>query len=206
MTVFSFHPVKHITTGEGGAITTNSKSIYEKLQALRNHGMHKDKKTAEKGPWYYDMRELGFNYRITDFQCALGLSQLKKLDNFIKERRRIAALYRSNLSKIDAIELQKPDMDSRHAWHLFVIRLSGTQPEVHKKALYNRLHNIGIGAQIHYIPVHLQPYYRRAFGYETGDFPKAENYYKRCISLPIFPGLKKRELNLIITAIKDFLS
>ena len=205
MTVFSFHPVKHITTGEGGAITTNNKMFYERLKVLRNHGIYKDKKTNRKGYWNYEMRDLGFNYRITDFQCALGLSQLERLNDFLVKRHNIAKVYIDNLLEIEDIEVQKTNNSLKHSYHLFVIKLNVKRAGRARRKLYEQLHRLGIRVQVHYIPIHLQPYYRKSFGFKAGDSPVAEDYHKRCISLPLYPELKKKEINFVIDSIKSII-
>ena len=203
MTVFSFHPVKSITTGEGGVILTNNKKFYEKLLIFRNHGITKEKKkflNKDEGDWYYEMQCLGFNYRITDFQCALGLSQLKKLDKFIQHRREIADIYNKELSKIEGIILPTEKPYVKSSWHIYCIRVKDT---IKRKKIFSFLREQGIGVQVHYIPVHLQPYYRTNFNYKEGDFPKAENYYKSAITIPLFFNLGKTEIEYIIEKIKD---
>lgn len=201
MTVFSFHPLKSITTGEGGAVLTNSKALYERLLLYRNHGITKDRDKMEKseGPWYYEMHELGFNYRITDFQSAIGISQLKKLDRFVEERRKIASLYSEELSGLDGIilPLEKPYV--RSAWHIYYVRLRDAKK---RGALFHDLQKSNIGLQVHYIPVHLQPYYRKLFGYKEGDYPIAERYYKSAMTLPLFPGLKQNQIKYVVRSLK----
>ena len=210
LTVFSFHPVKSITTGEGGAVLTNNKKLYEKLLMLRNHGITKDpakftinhqlSTINDYGSWYYEMQELGFNYRLTDFQCALGLSQLKKLNKFIQRRREIVEIYNKELSKIDEIILPEEKPYVKSSWHIYYIRLKNSQ---RRKEVFERLRKKGIGVQVHYIPVHLQPYYRNNFGYKEGDYPKAENYYNSTITLPLFVKLNKKQINYILNKIKE---
>ena len=207
MAVFSFHPVKTITTGEGGAITTNNKNIYKKLLALRSHGVYKDQFTVKKcGPWYGEMRDLGFNYRITDFQCALGVSQLKKLDAFIKKRREIARVYNSELCELkDLVKFpQLVDKDRKHAWHLYILRLNPNKLKSNKIQIFNQLKRRNINLQLHYIPVVNHPFYR-SMGYSTMGYPVATRYYEETISLPIFPDLTKKDLIYVITNIKEVL-
>jgi len=208
MTVFSFHPVKSITTGEGGIVLTNNKRLYEKLLMLRNHGITKDpaKFTInhnlltinDYGDWYYEMQELGFNYRITDFQCALGLSQLKKIDRFIQRRREIVKIYSKKLSKIDGIILPTEKPYVKSSWHIYYIRLKNSQ---RRKEVFEKLRKQGLGVQVHYIPIHLQPYYKENFGYKEGDYPKAENYYKSVITIPLYASLNKQQIRYIINEI-----
>jgi dTDP-4-amino-4,6-dideoxygalactose transaminase len=184
--------------------------LYEKLLLLRNHGITKDldkftinyklSTINDYGDWYYEMQELGFNYRITDFQCALGLSQLKKLDKFIKRRRDIVEIYNKELSKIDEIilPLEKPYVKS--SWHIYCIRLKNAQK---RKKIFERVRKQRIGVQVHYIPVHLQPYYRSNFTYKEDDFPKAEDYYRSTITIPLFVNLNEKQIKYIVNKIKE---
>lgn len=192
MTVFSFHPVKTITTGEGGAITTNNKDLYEKLLALRSHGIHKD--GAMINNWKYEMRELGFNYRMTDIQASLGISQLKKLDKFKKRRRQIVEYYNEHLGLPHLIEKDF----SNACFHLYPVMVRD------RETFYDLARKVGLNLQVHYIPVHTQPYYKN-LGFKDGDFPNAEIYYKKCISLPLYPGLSNCDLKEIVKRIKGIL-
>lgn len=191
MTVFSFHPVKTITTGEGGAVTTNNPELYAKLCAYRAHGTHKDGDMAHT--WEYEMRELGYNYRITDFQCALGCSQLAKLDLFKTRRREIVRYYNENLGLPHLTEREF----SNACFHLYPILVEN------RRDFYFKARDKGLNLQVHYIPVHTQPYYSETFGYRKGDYPKAEAYYDRCISLPLYPGLTDEDLAEIVGRIKE---
>ena len=194
--IFSFHPVKHITTGEGGAITTNSKELYEKLLLLRGHGMTP---RADIAPWHYDMIELGFNYRLTDISCALGLSQLKKLDSFLYLRRSIAKRYDDFFSKIDFI---KPlyDFTNNSAYHLYVIKIDFEKLNIDKKEFVLKMRENNIGLQLHYIPINKQPYYKNlGFGNETT--PVMDEYYKKAISLPIYPNFSIEEQEYVCKSI-----
>ncbi|MDD5005736.1 MAG: UDP-4-amino-4,6-dideoxy-N-acetyl-beta-L-altrosamine transaminase [Candidatus Omnitrophica bacterium] len=203
MAVFSFHPVKSITTGEGGAVLTNRKDLYKRLLLLRNHGIAKDRKKIKKtGSWYYEMQHLGFNYRITDFQCALGISQLGKIDKFIDKKRKIVKLYDRNLSQISTIILPKERNYVKSSWHIYCIRLKNASV---RRFVFDKLKKYHIGIQVHYIPVHLQPYYRKNLGYKKGDYPKAERYYSKAITIPLFPGLTNREVEYICSNIKRIL-
>ena len=198
LATLSFHPVKHITTGEGGAILTNDEEIYKRSKLLRGHGITRepsefvlaDEAFGEDGlpnPWYYEMSDLGFNYRITDFQCALGISQLSKLDKFINRRKEIAATYDEKLKEHPLISpLYRFDFDS--AYHLYVAMIDYKGAGVSRKELFGRLNSKKIFPQVHYIPINMQPYYR-GLGYDPCDTPKALEYYRRCISLPIYPDL-----------------
>lgn len=212
LAIFSFHPVKHIATGEGGMITTNDEGLYKKLLSLRTHGITRDQSQFKNPPefaagakvndhqypgWYMEMQTLGFNYRLTDFQSALGISQLKNADKRLERRRAIAEIYDTAFKNNSSIKGQSGAVKG-HAYHLYVI-------ETEKRLdLYNYLRSNKIFAQIHYIPVHLMPYYQ-SLGGKEGDFPISENYYKHCISLPMFPELTDEELGFIIDKINGFL-
>lgn len=193
MTVFSFHPVKTITTGEGGAITTNDKALYEKLCALRAHGSFKDGEMLQT--WEYEMRLLGYNYRMTDFQAALGVSQLKKLNQFKKRRREIVDFYNKTLNLPHLTE----QAYSNACFHLYPILVEN------RKDFYFEAKKLGLNLQVHYIPVHTQPYYREKYGYKKGDYPKAERYYEQCISLPLYPSLTDEDLVEIARRLKQLL-
>ena len=203
MTIFSFHPVKHITTGEGGAVLTNQKDLYQRLLLFRNHGITKDKKkmASYDGPWYYEMQKLGFNYRMTDFQCALGISQLRKLEKFLKRRREIVDIYNKELSKVNGIILpiEKPNIKS--SWHIYYIRLKDPK---RRKNLFEKLRKYNIGVQVHYIPIHFQPYYKENFGHKVGDYPKAEDYYQSTITLPLYPKIMNSEIQYIINILEGY--
>jgi UDP-4-amino-4,6-dideoxy-N-acetyl-beta-L-altrosamine transaminase len=208
MCVFSFHPVKHITTGEGGMITTNSKEMYEKMCMLRNHGLSRDPadnvgESAVKTdvPWYYVMHDLGFNYRLTDFQCALGLSQLKRIDDFVKKRLVIAGRYDSAFEKDPCVTPLKRLDDRQSSYHLYVVQAGG---EEDREKLFRHLKEKGISCQVHYLPVYLHPYYL-SLGYKEGSCPNAEEFYKRIISIPIFPGLDEPDQDSVIMAIRECL-
>ena len=209
MTVFSFHPVKHITTGEGGMITTNNKEYYERLKLFRTHGItkEKDKLLNYEGPWYYEMQELGYNYRLTDFQCALGMAQLKKIDKNV--HRRIEIVQKYNDAFEENKEIKTPYFDSKistSTWHLYIIQLNLKKLEVGRREIFETLKAENIGVNVHYIPVYLQPYYKKRFGYHRGDFPKAENYYSRAITLPVFPKMTEKDINDVVKAVKKVIN
>ncbi|MDT0644238.1 UDP-4-amino-4,6-dideoxy-N-acetyl-beta-L-altrosamine transaminase [Zunongwangia sp. F363] len=208
LAIFSFHPVKHIASGEGGMITTDDEELYQKLLQLRTHGIVKEKSLYKNSVdlaggkdnsyplWYMEMQELGFNYRITDFQAALGNSQLQRADEGLVERRRIAQNY-YNFFKDKAYVKGQSGVVKGHAYHLYILEVSD------RLGLYNFLRENKIYAQIHYIPCHLMPYYRQ-FGWKEGDFPNAEKYYRHCISLPMYPTLKEEEQEYVIEKINSY--
>ncbi len=203
LTVFSFHPVKHIATGEGGAVTTNSRDLYEKVALYRTHGITKDLNLLENndGGWYYEMQELGYNYRITEMQAALGISQLKRLNWSIERRNEIAKKY-DLAFKDTAVKTPFHEVGGLvHAFHLYIIQV---EPSM-RKGLYDFLRANNIYSQVLYIPAHTMPYYRR-FGWRKGDMPVAEDYYGRCLALPMFPTLTTEEQDWIIQKVKEFLS
>ena len=211
LAIFSFHPVKHIATGEGGMVTTNNEKLYAKLLKLRTHGISKDTTTfansmdfAASKPnqtnypgWYMEMQDLGYNYRLTDFQAALGISQLKRADAGLSRRRAIAASYDAAFATNPSVKWQSSVVEG-HAYHLYVIQVAD------RLGLYNHLRTHNIFAQIHYIPCHLMPYYKQ-FGWKEGDLPHAEKYYQGCISLPIYPTLTDAEQQYVINTITAFL-
>lgn len=204
----SFHPVKHITTGEGGAVLTNNKELDKRIKTLRTHGMTKDESLLEKndGPWYYEMHEVGFNYRITDFQCALGISQLKKLDFFVEKRRKIAKYYDDFFSKDDRFIIPHISENVKHAYHLYPLQIKFDELKISKKNFFLIMKEKNILLQVHYIPVHLQPFYRKNFGFKEGDFPVAEKFYRNEISIPIYPSLNEEDINYISQTIKNQLN
>jgi UDP-4-amino-4,6-dideoxy-N-acetyl-beta-L-altrosamine transaminase len=199
MTIFSFHPVKHMTTGEGGMITTNDPALYERLYLLRTHGITKDpdRLTRNDGPWYYEQQVLGFNYRITDMQSALGLSQLKRLDDFVARRRQIAAHYTRALSPCDELIVPAQRPAAHSSWHLYMLGLRSLD----RRCVFETLRSRGLGVNVHYIPVHLQPYYQDKFGCKEGDYPQAEAYYRGAITLPIFPAMTDSEVQQVIDTV-----
>jgi dTDP-4-amino-4,6-dideoxygalactose transaminase len=204
LATFSFHPVKHITTGEGGAVLTNDADFYQRLLDLRTHGITKDaaRLSKDEGPWYYEQHELGFNYRITDLQCALGLSQMKRLASFVARRRELVQRYAELLvDRQEEVRLLTEVPGRRSSYHLLVAQLRGGAQR--RRAVFERLCALGIRPQVHYIPIHLQPWYRERFGYRAGDFPQAEAYYAGCLSLPLFPRMTDADLERSVAALKQ---
>ncbi len=189
LTVFSFHPVKHITTGEGGMVTTDDPRLAERLRLFRSHGITKnpDLLTRDEGPWYYEQHALGYNYRVTDFQCALGRSQLRKAPAFVRARRSLAAAYQRRLKAVDGLLLPPERPWAKHAWHLYPVRLARPR---NRRRVFDGLRAAGLGVQVHYFPVHLQPYYQATYRTREGQFPQAEAYYAGEISLPLFPKMR----------------
>jgi len=207
MTVFSFHPVKIVTTGEGGLVLTNSPERAEHLRRLRSHGMTRDPVqmgAPSHGPWYYQQVELGFNYRITDMQAALGLSQLNKLDGFLTRRRQLVARYQALLADLP-LTLPTPQPEAESAWHLYVVRLQTERLQHSHRQIFEGLRAAGIGVNVHYIPVHLQPYYRD-LGFAAGDFPQAEAYYAQAISLPLFPAMTDEQQDFVVDQLRRLLN
>lgn len=207
MTMFSFHPVKHITSGEGGVITTNDDVYYQKLLQFRSHGIIKDQQlmTESHGPWYYEMQSLGFNYRMTDIQAALGANQLKKIDHFLSRRKHYVSLYNEAFESRDEIRIpaQHPDGDS--SWHLYIIRLQTEKMKVSRKVIYEELMKENIGVNVHYIPVHKMPYYQQ-LGYGKETYPVAEKLYEEILTLPLFPKMSVDDINDVITAVIKILN
>jgi UDP-4-amino-4,6-dideoxy-N-acetyl-beta-L-altrosamine transaminase len=203
LAIFSFHPVKHIASGEGGMITTNDKALYDKLILLRTHGITKEAdkfinttETVEQGGWYMEMQELGYNYRLSDMQAALGISQLNRAEQGLKRRKALAMKYDLAFEKA-GIKIIKPTSEIGHAYHLYVISIQD------RKGLYNYLKENKIFAQVHYIPLHLAPYYQ-SLGFKKGDFPEAEKYYEACLSIPMFPALTDEEQEYVIEKIVNY--
>lgn len=207
MTMFSFHPVKHITSGEGGIITTNSKDFYDKLLMFRSHGITRDadKMVENHGPWYYEMQFLGYNYRMTDFQAALGVSQLKKIDSFVSRRKKYVEMYNEAFKEIKQIITPFQHKDSDSSWHLYIIQLDLDALTVSRKEIFQALQAKNIGVNVHYIPVHLLPYYKQ-MGHKKGDYPLAEDLYERIISLPLFPAMEEKDVQDVIDAVKETIS
>lgn len=207
ITVFSFHPVKIITTAEGGMALTNSKALADKMDLLRSHGITRDSEKmthASHGPWYYQQINLGFNYRMTELQAALGLSQLERLDEYVAQRHKLAAAYDELLKTLPVtVPFQHPD--SYSGLHLYVIRLKLNELSVNHKQVFESLRAQGIGVNLHYIPVHTQPYYQQ-LGFKPDDFPEAMNYYREAISLPMYPNLSEIEQMEIVSALEKGLA
>ena len=202
ITVFSFHPVKHITTGEGGMAVTNNIEYARRMRLFRNHGISTDFREREKqGSWHYEMVDLGFNYRMTDFQSALGISQMHSLPAFLKRRQEIADRYAEAFRNNDDIFPLLLNQDNRHAWHLYVVKLAGRLTE--RKDVFQAMRTAGIGVNVHYIPVYLHPFYSQRFGYAPGLCPVAEEAYRHILSLPIWPGMSNDNVDTVIKFIQQ---
>lgn len=207
ITVFSFHPVKLVTTGEGGAAVTNDPELAARMERLRSHGITRDPAVMTRepdGPWYYEQVELGYNYRMTDLQAALGASQMARLDDYVARRAELAAAYDDALAGLPVRPPARPD-EGRSAWHLYVIRLRLPECARGQRAVFERLRDDGIGVNLHYMPLHLQPYYRER-GFRAGDFPEAERYYAEAITLPLHPRLAPEDQQEVVTALERALS
>jgi dTDP-4-amino-4,6-dideoxygalactose transaminase len=198
LAIFSFHPVKHIACGEGGMITTNRKDLYDKLLMLRTHGITKDPALMHEnhGGWYYEMQQLGYNYRLPDINAALGISQLKRAEQGLRRRIAIAKKYDEAFANAN-IQIIKPTGGFRHAYHLYVVQVEN------RKGLYDHLRKHQIFAQVHYIPIYLQPYYRQ-LAYRASCYPNANAYYEKCLSLPMYPSLTDAEQDFVIECVKRF--
>ena len=204
ISVFSFHPVKNITTGEGGMILTNNQKLSEKIHLYRSHGITRDTKkmiNKEEGLWYYEQLLLGFNFRMSDIHAALGISQMNSLDKFISKRNELSQIYTEELKGLP-LTIQRVRKEDLSAWHIFVIRLKLSELKLSRLEIYNSLRNKGIGVNVHYIPVHLHPFYKN-LGFNKGDFPNSENYYDGAITIPMFTKLKKKEIKYVIQALKE---
>ena len=202
LTIFSFHPVKHITTGEGGAVLTDDEGLYERVALFRSHGIDKDAQDRY-GPdasWAYDMKYLGRNYRMTDFQAALGISQLKKLDGFIDKRNELALRYQEILGDVDAITLPVIKGNVRHAWHLYTILLDGS---IDRDEFFKYMRSANIGVNLHYIPVYRHSYYVENFGFDARGFPVTEDVFKRIITLPLFPRMSEQQVEYVVSSISQ---
>ncbi len=206
--IYSFHPVKSITSGEGGAIVTDHRKLDDKVKLLRTHGVTKDSEKMEQhdGPWYYEMQELGFNYRITDLHCALGISQLSRLSEFIEKRNAVAAFYDAAFDPYDAIQVPQIHPDASHARHLYTLAIDFERLGVDKVKFFPESKSRNINLQVHYIPIHLQPFYRKKYGFKPGDFRESEAFYRRAVSLPIYPDLAQTDLEYITTRLLEILT
>jgi len=201
-TAFSTHSVKHIATGEGGVVTTDRSDLASRMRRFRNHGITLDhRERANRGSWHYEIRELGYNYRLTDIQCALGLSQLQKLDLFIERRRAIAARYNKAFKGNETLSPLELAPLSDHVYHLYVVRLNRKRLESDRSDLFAALRAEGIGVNVHYIPVHLQPYYQKEFGTGPGDCPEAERAYQEILTLPMFPAMRDSDVDDVVNAL-----
>lgn len=207
LSAFSLHPVKHITTGEGGVITTDDPDFAARMKMFRSHGISSDHRQREKeGSWFYEMMDLGYNYRLTDFQCALGISQLAKLPNWIHRRQSIAKIYDQAFSKVEGIKPLGLRSNLSHAYHLYVVRIEEKTIGKDRATVFKLLRSKGIGVNVHYVPVHLHPYYRKRFGTEIGQCPVAEAAYNQILSLPMFPRLEDSDVNRVISIVNEVIS
>lgn len=207
MTVFSFHPVKIVTTGEGGIVLTNNKELYEKLKLYRSHGITRDSDLMTQeadGPWYYQQIELGFNYRMTDMQAALGCSQMDSLDEFVARRRYLVKRYNEKLKNLP-IRTPYQGEATNPSWHIYIIRVDFTKVTLSKKEIFARMRDRGIALNLHYIPVHTQPYYQN-LGFQKGDFPVSEKYYEEAITLPLYYDLTDEQQDKVVEALKEVLA
>jgi UDP-4-amino-4,6-dideoxy-N-acetyl-beta-L-altrosamine transaminase len=206
MTVFSFHPVKHIAAGEGGMVLTDSDELAHRLRLLRSHGVTKERDRLEspnEGPWYYEMHEVGFNYRISDINCALALSQLERLDDFVARRRAIAAYYADALSDCPHVKLPPRHEPDRSAWHLYCLHIDFAARRKWRRQIVGELAERGVATQVHYFPVPLQPYYRRRLGCGPGDFPQAERHYDEALTIPLFPAMTDGQVERVARAVQQ---
>lgn len=208
MTEFSFHTVKHVTTGEGGIVTTNDKKFYENLSLFRTHGITRDRRlmvNKKEGSWYYEQLELGYNYRITDIQCALGISQLNKIDKFIQRRRELVKKYNKYLREVDGVITPYEAEYSNSSWHLYIIQIELEKFKVGRKEIFEALKAENIGVNVHYVPVYYHPYYQK-LGYKKGLCTNAEKLYERIITLPLFPKMTDKDLEDVVNAVNKVLS
>ena len=214
MAIFSFHPVKTIAMGEGGAITTNDAASAERLKSMRNHGMNRNSDSfvnrelafdsdGQANPWYYEMQEPGFNYRASDIHCALGLSQLGKLDRFVNRRQELVALFDQYFAPLAPVVKPLRRKPGNPAWHLYVALIDFDLADISRASLIRQLRDNGIGSQVHYIPVHRQPYYQQRYG--DDNLPGADKFYGRCLSLPLFPGMKDEDVERVVKTIQQII-
>ena len=213
MTVFSFHPVKHVAMGEGGAVLCDDPDLLTRLRTFRNHGITRDDlvfddmafdENGDLNPWYYEMPRLGYNYRVSDIQAALGVSQLGRLEESVTRRNQLADYYRQQLEQRFPDRAVSPLMlrpDVRHAYHLFVVRIDFQGRGVSRSKVMRRLRDQGIGTQVHYVPVHLQPYYRQVSRTGPGDYPTAEGYYQQALTFPLYPQLEESDVDRVLDAL-----
>ena len=203
MTTMSFHPVKHITTGEGGIVLTNDDTLYKKLQRYRSHGITNDPNELQSNPgmWYYEQIDLGYNYRITDIQCALGISQLSKLPSFLQRRREIVDKYNEAFQDIDNIRIPFESKDCDSNLHLYVLQIDFDRIGLQRNQFMLALRSKRIASQVHYIPVYSHPYYRNKFQYKSEEYLNNEEYYKKCLSIPLFPNMSNKDVEKVINAI-----
>jgi len=206
LTCFSFHPVKHITTGEGGMTVSNNPDYIKRMRLFRNHGINADQRQrSEQGTWYYEMIDLGFNYRITDLQCALGIEQLKKLPAWLDRRNEIADQYNKAFADFSFINPLVVENNLRHAYHLYVVKIDFERLGKDRKEVFTALRNNGIGANVHYIPVHMHPYYKKTFNYQSGDCPVAQSAYEQILSLPMYSALSDEQVKRVIDCCREIM-
>lgn len=201
MTMFSFHPVKPITTGEGGMIVTNNRTYYEKLRLFRGHGITQTDYAKEQGDWYYEMTDLGYNYRMTDIQAALGISQMNRLDEFIEKRQELAHLYTEKINQLTTLSAPKQLANTQSGWHLYSTQLDENALGKTRKEVFEDLRNANIGVHVHYIPVYWHPYYQE-LGYKRGICPKAEKWYEHALTLPLHPQMNEEDIDFILSYFK----
>ena len=205
LTAFSFHAVKHITTGEGGMVMTDSSERATRIRAFRNHGISSEARGRERqADWHYEMVALGYNYRLTDFQCALGMSQLTRLEDWLARRRALAARYDQSLADLDGVTPLTVREDVEHAYHLYVVRVEG-EGEGRRDAVFHAMRARGIGVNVHYIPVHLHPFYRERFGTGEGQLPVSEQAYVEILTLPLFPRMSEADVDEVVTSLTEAL-
>jgi UDP-4-amino-4,6-dideoxy-N-acetyl-beta-L-altrosamine transaminase len=200
----SYHPVKAITTAEGGSVLTNNKEIFEKVNLFRNHGINRNKNLLKKkGAWFYEIKNLGYNYRLSDLQCALGISQLKNLTNFISSRRKVAKIYDKEFLNVDKLQIPLARKNCYHSYHLYPLLIDFNQIKIDKKTFFLKMQSKGIYMQVHYLPIHYHDFYKKRFKLKKGDFPIAENFYEKEVSIPIYPSLKKKEVHEVVNRIVE---